>query len=265
MDQRICKKCGKDIPISFPLTFKHCSWDCANSRNFTAKTKQLLSTKTSSYYKSKRKDFQVSCRKCGKEFTVNEIISKHPQKQMYHCSRKCANTRIHSEETKKKIGKSNKIYAESHYPKYIYTCLFCKKECLTNSNLEKTKRKYCDAKCQKKHRDTFLNYRDYKNYKSRCYFKFKLSDYPNEFDLSLLEKYGFYHPKVNLQGISRDHIISVKYGFENKIDPKIMSHPANCKLMIHSENNKKKTRSDLTLEQLLHRIDEWNRKFRKNN
>lgn len=96
-------------------------------------------------------------------------------------------------------------------------------------------------------------------------FKFNVYHYPSYFDLSLIEKHGWYtcpgakrknQPK-NINGVSRDHIISVSYGFANNIDPKIISHPANCKLMLHRENKIKHSKCDMTLEELMENIAMW--------
>ena len=92
-----------------------------------------------------------------------------------------------------------------------------------------------------------------------------LKDYPEEFDFSLIESYGWYSPinsdKPNLSGVSRDHMVSVKYGWENNIDPKIISHPANCRLLLQSENVSKSSNCSITYEELLQRIEAWNRKY----
>lgn len=101
-------------------------------------------------------------------------------------------------------------------------------------------------------------------YRQLCKFKFSVKNYPNEFDLKLIEQYGWYQATNrgnNLNGISRDHIISVQFGFKNNIDPKIMSHPANCKLMRHVKNQKKNTNSEITLEELKQKIKVWNDKY----
>jgi hypothetical protein len=55
----------------------------------------------------------------------------------------------------------------------------------------------------------------------------------------------------NLGGVSRDHMFSVREGFEMGIDTKIISHPANCRLMVHTENISKNKKSILTIEELL--------------
>ena len=49
----------------------------------------------------------------------------------------------------------------------------------------------------------------------------------------------------------------VKYGFENNISPEIISHPANCRLLKHRDNNKKNIKCDITIEELLNKIKNW--------
>jgi hypothetical protein len=101
-------------------------------------------------------------------------------------------------------------------------------------------------------------------YRTDCTFKFSVYNYPKEFNLSLIEESGWYKAKNrgdNLYGISRDHMISVKYGWENNIDPKIISHPANCKLMIHGDNVRKYSNNSISLEELLYKIEQWNSKY----
>ena len=105
---------------------------------------------------------------------------------------------------------------------------------------------------------------DLANYRADCTFKFNLSDFPDEFDFSLIEAYGWYKPKNrgnNLNGVSRDHAISVRYGFDNGIPAYHLSHPANCILMKHGDNVAKYTRNSFTYEELLQRIDRWNKKY----
>lgn len=103
-----------------------------------------------------------------------------------------------------------------------------------------------------------------RQYRSDCAFKFSVYDYPNEFDLSLLEEYGWYKAKNNGDnpgGISRDHLVSVKYGFDNGISPSLISHPANCKLMKHRDNVKKYSKNSISIEELTEKIKVWNKKY----
>lgn len=114
-----------------------------------------------------------------------------------------------------------------------------------------------------------------KNNKEKYYyyarFKFNVYHYPEEFDISLINYYGWYtcpgrkrkNQEKNILGVSRDHIISVSYGFANNIDPRIISHPANCRIMLHLENKAKHINCDLTVEQLIEKINAWDKKYNK--
>lgn len=101
-------------------------------------------------------------------------------------------------------------------------------------------------------------------YRCACSFTFNLADYPTEFDFHLLEKYGWYKPSNkgdNLLGVSRDHAISVSYGFKHGIDPRIIAHPANCILMQQNKNSSKGYHSSMTIEQLMFKITLWDNKY----
>jgi hypothetical protein len=100
-------------------------------------------------------------------------------------------------------------------------------------------------------------------YRQLCEFKFGVKSYPEEFNLKLIQEHGWYQASNrgnNIDGVSRDHIISVKFGFENDIDPEIIAHPANCRLMRHTSNQKKNSDSDMSLEELKEKIKLWNKK-----
>ena len=101
-------------------------------------------------------------------------------------------------------------------------------------------------------------------YREKCSFKFDVYKYPEEFDIQLLKIYGWYSAKNkgdNFEGCARDHMISVSYGLTHKIDPKIISHPANCQIIQNKENQKKRGECSLTLNQLLLRIKMFDEKY----
>jgi hypothetical protein len=141
-------------------------------------------------------------------------------------------------------------------PRTTKNCLFCeKKMSLMPGQLSK---KFCSPMCwikyTEKNKDSFLLYRQ------RCKFKFNVYDYPDKFDLKLLEQKGWYSPsnrKNNLDGISRDHMLSISEGFSKGVDPDLMSHPANCNLVCHRKNQSKRSKSSITFEELVERIKEW--------
>lgn len=55
-----------------------------------------------------------------------------------------------------------------------------------------------------------------------------------------LKQYGIFNNIKNSKGVVRDHRLSRKTGFELKIPPAILRHPANCEILLHSENIAKK-------------------------
>ena len=57
-------------------------------------------------------------------------------------------------------------------------------------------------------------------------------------------------------------MISVRYGFDNKIDPAIISHPANCQLLRQGDNASKGSANSIKIEDLLERIKTWNLKYK---
>jgi hypothetical protein len=99
---------------------------------------------------------------------------------------------------------------------------------------------------------------DKKIYKANCQFKFGIYDNPNIPGYELLETIGLYNSVTNVNGASRDHMFSVEEGWRSKVDPMLISHPANCMIMAQSKNSKKNSASSITLDQLKARVAHWN-------
>lgn len=128
---------------------------------------------------------------------------------------------------------------------------------------EDTKKKIKDTReiNRQKRLENIQNYREYAN---SCRFRFSLNNYPDEFNFDLVKKYGWYRATNhggNGEGVSRDHMISIKWGWINHISPEIISHPANCQLLMHKDNKGKGISCSLTLEQLEEKILLWNKKY----
>lgn len=108
-----------------------------------------------------------------------------------------------------------------------------------------------------------------KQYYDKCKFKFNIYDYPDIFDLSLIEKHGWYScPSKkrntgvkNINGISRDHKVSIKEAFDNNYDPYYISHIMNCDLILHSENKKKQHHSSITYNELVILVNKYDSKL----
>lgn len=89
-------------------------------------------------------------------------------------------------------------------------------------------------------------------------FKFKEEDFKKVKGYELIKQYGMYHSINNQSGVSRDHMISRNYGWLNNIPPEVIAHPANCEMIIQSNNASKGTKCSITLEELYERIEHWN-------
>jgi len=189
-----------------------------------------------------------NCKNCE-----NVFISYIKEERQF-CSKSCSvsfsnkNRKLY-QETKKKISKkvSNKNIKQKliNNKKIVRNCRFC--------NLPKINKKH-KIICE----DCRMEY--YKFYRPSCEFIFNINKLKYKFDMNLVEKYGWYSPlnkRNNLNGISKDHMYSVRDGFINKIDPKIIKHPANCKLLIHTDNNRKNFNSTISFDELIDRIENW--------
>jgi len=186
---------------------------------------------------------KINCKYCGVEFE-----SRITEERKF-CSKSCSASlnnkgRVVSEEQKQKVREKLTKPKKIDVVK-IRCCRFCGEE-----------------KISKKHKiiceDCKTNF--YNFYKPLCVFNFDINQYNEKFDLDLINEYGWYSPKNkgnNLNGVSKDHMYSVRDGFINNIDPEIIRHPANCKLLLHSENNKKNYNSSITIEELKERIKNW--------
>ena len=201
------------------------------------------------------------CLFCGVEFKPESLESKF-------CSLSCAakynnhkrkGTNYLSEDGLKSLRLASELKIKENKELYIQDPKYCK-ECEGVISYVKRDQVFCDIDCKRKY--DRRNMSKYQIYWQECQFKFNLKEYPDEFDFSLIEQHGWYSPtnkNNNLDGVSRDHILSIRDGFEMKIDPEIISHPANCQLLKHTDNISKNRKSDVTIEELMSKIERWDK------
>lgn len=208
------------------------------------------------------------CKNCQKLFK--------PGMAKIFCSHSCSTSFTNrlrgarSEETKKRISNSlikvnlPKKEAKPKNPKkesvgpfsqmFICSCKHCQTKFVS-----RIKKQYCS-----KHREFYSS-----SNKAGYKFTFNVFHYPDLFDIELLKSVGWFSPggkagKWNLAGLSRDHKISVNDAIANGYDPYYITHPLNCELMPHTKNNKKKTKSSITYEELKHLVDDYDKKKQSN-
>lgn len=254
--ERKCKYCGKGFDVVGRIFSNHVRWCDENpARNNTANIKQAVCESYNRRF-GELKSFPVKCNKCGTLFWVEERENKFPEKENYYCSRTCANSRERPDEVKEKV--SRKLKGVIKVDREIRKCLECNNDFVV---IKTSNQRFCSISCVRKNKRSdseFLNYRH------DCRFRFNLWKYPDEFDLDLIKKYGWYKAANrgnNLDGVSRDHRVSVMYGWENDIPASVISHPANCKLMQQNDNSSKNKKCSLVLQELMEHIKIWDEKY----
>jgi len=257
---RTCEYCKKTFQdIEGKVFANHVRW-CPENKTNGDKGRIASGTSLKKFHISKigeLKQFDVTCQKCNKHFIVTDREKKFDPHKSRYCSRACANSRGPRNDTTKQ-----KVKEKLTLPRVNVNCKICDKEFIVPAHRIKL---FCSGSCANKNR-YIHSMTPLKEYRSKCAFKFNLADFANEFDFSLVESYGWYKAKNhgnNLNGVSRDHMVSVMFGFTNNIDPNIISHPANCRLIRHNENVSKGSKCAITLEELMGRIEAWNLKYSK--
>lgn len=215
---------------------------------------------------SDRIDKTSECEKCAGIFTRLLLPNEHAR----FCSIACANSKTHSQETKAKISNTLKVGGKVFRPqKQPITCKVCSKETIpTELNLKRNK--LCSEECyaklkEQRKKERQKNLTEKQIYKHACSFNFSVYKFPDEFELNLIEKHGWYKPRNrgdNLTGITRDHMLSRTFGFENNIPIEHIKHPANCQLLVHGDNISKGKKSSISYQELLQRIDRWDKKYK---
>lgn len=249
-----CNECG-EIFENKKIKANHVRWKHRDQSIWKEKMSDIISE---SYNKKHGKVLKeiIECSNvnCNNNIELEYRPDKiNKKKDNYFCSKSCSNFSRgkRSDVTKQKIANTLKKDLKT------YECKQCSIEFKHNRI-----KICCSIECQKEFRRK--NRTELQNYRADASFNFNIFDYPEEFDLELIKKYGMYSASNrggNLTGISRDHMYSCKMGLINNINPRILSHPANCKLMIHSDNISKNSNSSITIEELMVRIRAWNKKY----
>lgn len=246
-----CNICGEEFE-TVALVANHGRWKHRDQTEYLKKAKEQRVARITE---------QVICHKAGCETKFEVSYTPRTKKSKWFCSRSCANSRgPRTQAFKDAVSKKLKKPSMNERT----NCKLCDVILLEAQRARKNV--FCSRVCANQHRSNFYreNMEEKRKYRLDCSFKFNLKDYPDSFDFSLIEEYGWYSAANrgnNLNGVSRDHMYSVMEGYRNNIDPKLLSHPANCRLMRHNDNVAKCDKSTITIEELKKRIKEWEEKY----
>ena len=96
-------------------------------------------------------------------------------------------------------------------------------------------------------------------YKRLCYWVKPMWNIINDLEqISLLNELKVFHPTKNSKGCVRDHLITKVDGFNMGVPPEILRHPANCRIITHSQNASKGSKSTISLDILFEKIYNYN-------
>jgi predicted nucleic acid-binding Zn ribbon protein len=240
----------------------------ANRRNWELGRKKCSELRRQrSAYNNELIPVECICDHCHKTFIkMIKRIDAEKKKFPKHCSRSCANSRVRSDELKHYLHEkfTHKVLVNGKRVMQHRYCKGCGKILpfgLTSN------RRYCSDACRIQYKQKERNavaFTSKRLYKEACRFLFNVYKYPTEFDLALINQYGWYSPKNkhdNPDGVSRDHMYSISMGFKNHVPPHLLAHPANCQLLLQKENFKKLGKCSITLDELKERIRLWDRKY----
>jgi len=263
----ICPYCNKEIIGNNGIYANHLRW-CKENPLFENNYKQYK-ININKTLQNKINEYKIKCKVCGQEFiikTTENNFNKGNYKKT--CSSSCAHklSILNSDNKKRKenISKSIEEFNIKNGTKQIEKI----KKCKYCNNKFKTLRNtiFCSPQCARKFRaeQEILNKEPFEKYKKLCEFKFGIRSFPNEFKSQLLEENGWYSASNhgnNFNGVSRDHMFSCKEGFNQLIDPYLISHPANCNLILQKDNVSKYSKCSLSLEELINKVKDWNNKY----
>lgn len=281
-----CDCCGKQITKpsrEYKLSKHHfCSRSCAAKYNNTRRPKRANTTHTP--------EAKIKHQKTPKLKRISKVKRVKQPKVCIICGQqRCVNKdlcnklkRLIQSKTLRRMGLDHTLIGtpkilESYYKvrQYVYDLYHNQLLSLSDlmkifdikwinsltsamDSLEITRRDLRDATVSyyARNKNNYENPTEKDYYYSECQFKFGFS-FPNIQGYDLIKQYGIYSSTNNLGGVSRDHIVSISYGWEHKIPPEMISHPANCQIVRHIDNIHKSTRCSITVDELANRIKLW--------
>ena len=212
---KMCLNCSAQFEDIITGNRKFCSRSCSTSGKFnpnfnnkwTNEQRQIQSIKIRNIVDD---DYRHKCALAN----LNKKFSKERINKMHAHRNASSYSHSHTNESKILIGlKSKAKFTEEYNLKYRQT-MYNSGKWINPDSLE-----------------------DFQLYKKLAAWSRNMWDILIEDECKLnLAKHGIYNIKHNKTGMTRDHKISILYGFNNKIFPEIIRHPCNLQLLTLSQN-----------------------------
>jgi hypothetical protein len=239
--EKLCFWCGSGFTSYIKSNRKYCSNSCANSCSNSNRTHSE---------ETKAKIRETMLNKAGNQESKAETCETILSEDGNQSTKTKARGTILSEDGNQSTNTNIRKTASNKVATKVRKCRTCRV-----NDIHEPRKLICE--------DCRMQY--YEFYRPSCEFDFDVNDFQDEFDLTIVNELGWYSPSNrgnNLRGVSRDHVYSVKDGFINKVDYRLIKHPANCNLMVHSDNSSKHDGSGISLEALYERIAKWDVKYK---
>lgn len=271
-----CPWCDEELP---KFSSKFCSKSCSTNNFFATETeedkekriKKSVSSRDYEQIAKKQWETRHGDEKKHEEFKKNASKSHNKKEE---------NGKTVAENRGKLISKAHNNKSKKEKKKIVDKQVKTKKERGINSaetywknatkrekeeRLERQIKSYLEVRVKNGNITITENKDDWDIYLKAASFKhgFEFTKYTTEEEKTLLLEFGVRNTKSevdpNFEGVVRDHLLSRKTGFENNIPTWIISHPANCEIVTHAENMKRKGQNSdqITFEELLWRIDNF--------
>lgn len=218
--------------------------------------------------------------KCFKTNCDNQTKTKYTQ----YCSRSCAmssrpaNVYVWTKERRKRLsntvsGSNNPNYGNTWTDKKKQLLSRKKKSAYAGPNGEKLRYAAGSANRGKRLSETIRKRRRISmeqtgqwvvRTKENAFHHYKLeAAWPKQmWDKVVLpadfKKRGIFKIGSNYEGYVRDHMFSKLDGFKHAVYPIILRHPANCTVITHVANSRKRYHSSITINELFERIERSN-------
>jgi hypothetical protein len=210
-------------------------------QTYSNKPNKCKQCKTVLSYEKRKQSFCNSS--CAATYNNTKRIRSNKSKQ------KTAQTLSQKAKAAKPIQHQNLKWAEGPFSRITF------KVCVICSNVFATATQQAQV-CNNCFDKVSFN-REGRRLRKKYAFTFKIENFPDLFNLANIQKIGWYIPKLNPTGLTRDHKVSVADAIRNNYDPFYIKHPLNCEIMTHQANVQKHTRSSISYEELKILVDNF--------